>query len=326
MVERNANPPKVLVVDDSPVCRSALASILVHDEFEVIQAADGPEGLRVALRERPDLILLDLNMPGWDGFETIRRLKDQYETQSIPVLFLSSIDSPTARANGLDLGAADFIAKSVAPEEMRARVRAALRVKAAHDVLERRAHLDALTGLGNRHAMEERLRSDWLQARRRGSPLAVLIADLDHFKLVNDRHGHQEGDRLLQATARTLRDAVRGGDFVARYGGDEFLVIAQDCGLIGAVAMGERFRIAMSSIPFSGPDGLRPGCVSVGVALDEPDDEGPEVIVGRADAALYRAKGTGRDSVWASERGSVRRALPLSRSSPLLSIAGSEAV
>lgn len=323
MGERGIEIPSVLIIDDSPVSRASIAGCLGRDDFEIIEARDGPEGLRLAIEKRPEVILLDLNMPGWDGFETMRRLQDEEFTRSIPVLLISSVDSPTIRAKGLDLGAADFVVKSFAPEEMRARVRAALRAKSVRDILESRAHLDALTGLGNRHALEERLRSDWVQARRRGSPLAVLIADLDHFKLVNDRHGHQEGDRLLQTATRILREAVRGCDFVARYGGDEFLVIAQDCGLIGALAMGERFRSAMASALSK----IHFGSVSVGVALDEPSDQEPAVIVGRADAALYRAKSNGRDSVWASHRGILRRATPAGRGAGLgLSIVGSDGV
>ena len=128
---------------------------------------------------------------------------------------------------------------------------------------------------------------------------------------------------MLQTATRILREAVRGGDFVARYGGDEFLVIAQDCGLIGALAMGERFRSAMSSILGT----IRLGSVSVGVALDEPTDNEPAVIVGRADAALYRAKSSGRDSVWASHRGVLRRVTPTGRNAGLgLSVVGSDGV
>ena len=298
MDDRSTRNPTVLIVDDSEEYRALVARILKPEPFVCIAAKDGSDGLTQAVAARPDLILLDLQLPGADGFAALERMRDHAVTKSIPVILLSSMDDSAVIARGLDLGAVDFITKSASPEELRARVRAALRAKAGRDLLERRAHLDALTGLGNRHALNERLRDDWLQVRRRGASLAVLVADLDRFKSVNDRLGHPGGDRVLQIAARALRDSVRAGDLVARYGGDEFVVVALDCGLDGALAVAERFRKAI--VASQATHTVAPTTASVGVAASEPGDADAESILRRADVALYQAKGSGRNSVWAS--------------------------
>src|SRR4051794_19753178 len=140
------------------------------------------------------------------------------------------------------MGAVDFISKPFDPVELLARVGSALRTKALLDLLESRAHLDGLTELGNRFALRERLPREWEVCRRRNCPMSAVIADLDHFKKINDRHGHSAGDEVLRLAAATLRRHVREGDFVARYGGEEFVVIAPDSNLDGALVMAERFR------------------------------------------------------------------------------------
>ena len=318
-------PRRVLVIDDSDACRHLVRVQLRTEALEIAEAPDGPAGLEVARRERPDLILLDVALPGCDGFELIRHFKDDPLTRSIPVIFLSAA-STRDMARGLDLGAVDFVPKPFDPIELRARVRAALRTKALQDMLEQRAHLDGLTGLGNRHALEERLDIEWSTCGRRGHPLAVLIADLDHFKRINDLHGHSAGDEILRRAAWTLRGSVRAGDFVARYGGEEFVVVAPDCDLIGAVTMAERFRAAFAeaTVEFSGRP--IPATASAGVAAahvaaapapappraDEPArppaprHDGAFALLGQADRALYRAKAAGRNAVWAWD-GALRR-------------------
>ncbi len=236
----------ILVIEDSALTRRCLRSVL-ESEASVLEASDGDEGLILARSRRPDLILLDVGLPGPDGFETLRRLKADSQTSAIPVIFLSALTEPRSRARGLDLGAVDFVAKPFDPIDLRARVGVALRTKTMQDKLERRAHVDALTGLGNRHALNDRLQAECRSCRARGVPLAALIVDLDNFKSVNDRLGHPTGDDLLRAAARALRESIRDGDFVARHGGDEFVVIAPDCDRDGAWAMGDRFRLVIAS-------------------------------------------------------------------------------
>ena len=301
MDDRPTSPPTVLVIGDAEDNRALVTHILGAENLVLIAPRDGRDRLAQAIARCPDLILLDLQLPASDGLEFLQSLRADPATRTIPVVLLSSVDDSGVIARGLDLGAVDFITKSSSPEEIRARVRAALRAKTGRDVLEKLAHLDALTGLGNRHALDERLQADWGHVARRGASLAILVADLDQFKVVNDRLGHPGGDRLLLATARVLRDSVRGGDFVARYGGDEFVVVATDCGLDGAVAVAERFRRSMAAA--QPPDASAAMTVSVGVAAVEPGDEEAEAILRRADVALYQAKAAGRNSVWAYDRG-----------------------
>ena len=305
---------RVLVVEDSDASRRLLGHTLLLEAEQILEASDGPQGLKLARECLPELILLDLNLPGWDGYETLRRLKDDPETRRIPVIFLTAEANPTAKAKGLDMGAVDYVSKPFDPVELRARVRAAVRIKRAQDLLEQKAHRDGLTGLGNRHALEERLASDWVQSQRRGSPLAILMADLDRFKAVNDRLGHAAGDAILQGTALALQTAVRGCDFVARYGGEEFVVVAPDCDVTGAIAIAERFRRALNLMGEPYNPGALSLTSSVGVAgSEDPTIVRPEDLLLEADAALYRAKANGRDAVYVCEGG---RYLPAIETTP----------
>ena len=296
---RDGSTRRVLIIDDSNFDRRVLLARLRGEDVELLEARDGPTGLRWAREARPDLILLDVRMEGWDGFETVRHLKDDPGTRSIPVIFLSACSSTAEKARGLDLGAVDFVTKPFDSVELLARVRAALRTKLTQDLLEQRAHLDGLTGLGNRHAMEERLAADWEWCRAGGRSLSILIADLDHFKRVNDEHGHNAGDEALRRAAGILRQSVRSGDFVARYGGEEFAVIAPDCDLEGALGMAERFRADLCAHAVSSRGRRIALTTSVGVAWTSPagNDRIPALFED-ADRSLYCAKSSGRNAVW----------------------------
>jgi diguanylate cyclase (GGDEF)-like protein len=290
---------RVLVIDDSPLCRRVVRSILAPDQVELFEAATGMQGFALAQTLVPSLVLLDLMLPGWDGFETLRHFKEDPRTREIPIIFLSARATSAEKAKGLDLGAVDFLSKPFEAIELRARMRAALRMRDLQDLLEQRAHYDGLTGLGNRVALEERLATSWEQCRRRAAPLAVLIADLDHFKRINDRHGHGAGDEILRRTAAILRDVARSGDFVARYGGEEFVVVTPDCDLDGGVALAERFRQRLSWTSSVSHDPGANVTTSVGVAAsNDLACLTPDGLLWRADQALYQAKAAGRDAVW----------------------------
>lgn len=297
-------PGRILVIDDSKIERFLLRERIEAENFELIEASSGSEGLAQARAERPDLILLDLGLPGWDGFETLKRLKDDPLTRSIPIIFLSGAATTVEKARGLDLGAVDFVTKPFDPIELRARVRAALRMKHLQDQLEEQAHLDGLTGLGNRHAMQDRLAAEWAACRRRGSPLALLIADLDHFKRINDEHGHSAGDEVLRRVAQTLRSSVRASDLVARYGGEEFVVIAPECDLSGALILAERFRANLAALRVVVGGRVLTLTTSIGVATAfDPRPIDVRQLLLDADRALYQAKHAGRNMVRASTRG-----------------------
>jgi diguanylate cyclase (GGDEF)-like protein len=252
-------PRYVLAIDDSEVCRRLVGRQLQGENIEVIEARDGPTGLSAVREHPPDLILLDISLPGWDGFETIRRLKDDPRTRSIPVIFLSASSSSHEKARGLDLGAVDFVAKPFDPVELMA---------------------------------------DWALCGRLGRPLAVIVADLDRFKTVNDLHGHWAGDEVLRGAAHVLRDAVRGGDFVGRMGGEEFVVIAPDCDLDGALNLAERFREEISALEFKFNGASISITASLGTAASHDTSQGdPTEVLCRADWAMYQAKTEGRNTV-----------------------------
>jgi diguanylate cyclase (GGDEF)-like protein len=297
--------PRVLLIEDSRFCRFLVRRILEAENIELSEALNGESGLQQARDTRPDLILLDLTLPGWDGFETLRRLKSDSVTGSIPVVFLSASDRTAEKAKGLELGAIDFVSKPFEALELHARVRNALRTKYLQDLLEQRAHLDGLTGLGNRYSLEERFRAVWETARQRTCPLTVVIADLDHFKRVNDTYGHRAGDAVLQRAAAVLKDSVRAGDFLARYGGEEFVVLALECDRPSAIVLAERFRRALERVQVTIDKTTISVTASVGVATATDFERAePVELIGEADRALYHAKSSGRNNVciWQADR------------------------
>ena len=291
-------PRRILLIEDSELDRLWLRHRLKSDCLEVVEAVDGLTGLDLCRADPPDLILLDLGLPFCDGFEVLRRLKNDRRTIGIPVIVVSASSDTSDKARGLDLGAIDFISKPYDLIELQARVRAALRSKRLQELLEQRAHVDALTGLANRASLEERLSTEWAIFQRYGGALAVVIADLDHFKKVNDAHGHAAGDEVLRRTADALRATVRTTDLAARFGGEEFVIVAPHCNTAGAVKTAERFRHRLASAPLPQAKGAGRVTSSVGVASVPEDKVGSAAeLLSWADRALYEAKARGRDRV-----------------------------
>ncbi len=292
-------PRRVLLVEPSSSERCWLRNELIAGQMEVFEATDLIMALRAIPIFRPNLILTQLRLLTYSGLELVRRIKQDSGTQSIPVLLYADIATAEERIRAFDLGAGDFVSKPFAGAELVARVRAALRTRHLLTVLEQRAHLDGLTGLANRGVFEDRFPREWEACRRRGAPLAVMIADLDHFKAINDRHGHATGDEVLRQSAACLARTVRTSDLVARYGGEEFVVIAPDCEPIAAIRLAERFRAAIASLGIVEHGVAIPVTVSVGVAvaatLDRPT---PGELLRQADGALYKAKESGRNAAW----------------------------
>ena len=294
--------PRVLVVEDNELERQLIRHRLRPDRVAMLEAADGSSGLELARSTLPDLILLDLDLPDLSGFEVIHQLKEDPATRSIPVIFISAFGSTEAKVRALDLGAIDFVTKPFDPAELRARLRVAFRLKFQQDLLEKQAHLDALTGLANRLALRERLEAEWSACRRRAAPLSLLILDVDHFKRVNDHFGHASGDHALRRVAEALRVVARTSDLVARYGGEEFVLLAPDCDLIGALGLAERAREQVEALRIVFEVTPHALSASVGVATAAglaPDDPEPDALFDRADRALYEAKASGRNAVWA---------------------------
>jgi diguanylate cyclase (GGDEF)-like protein len=292
----------VLAIDDSREVLDLLAVRLRPEGLRLVTATSYDEGLALANEAQPDLILLDVDMPGATGLDLCRRLKSDATTVAIPVIFLTGSSDIETKVHGFDLGAVDYVTKPFHPAELRARVRAALRMKRAQDMLMQRAQVDALTGLRNRAYLDERLAEEIASSSRTGRPLSLVMIDLDLFKSLNDSYGHPFGDLVLQRVGDTLGRSIRPGDVACRYGGEELAVILPDTNIAGAHAMAERFREQIKALELS-PRGKRViVTASFGVAEAlEVSSAGVELrateLVAAADAALYKAKREGRDCV-----------------------------
>jgi diguanylate cyclase (GGDEF)-like protein len=292
-------PRRILLIENSVRDRAWLCDQLTCESVRLVECRGGQEGFELCRRDPPDLVLLDLGLPLREGFDILRQLKNDGRTAQVPVIVISASTETADIVRGLDDGASDYVTKPYQLVELRARIRVALRAKRFQDMLEQRAHVDGLTGLANRAALEDRLATDWGLHQRHHNSLAVWVADLDFFKRVNDRHGHAAGDEVLRKAASLLRASVRATDLVARYGGEEFVVVAPHCPLDGALKTAERFRerLAASTI------GLDRGSVinvtvSIGVASSPEDRVGSAAeLLERADRALYVAKSHGRNRV-----------------------------
>ncbi len=292
-------PRRILLIEDSELDRCWLRTRLTCKQVVVLEASDGLAGLEACRNDPPDLILLDLGLPHCDGFEILRQLMDDRRTGSVPVIVVSATAETAEKARGLDMGAVDYVTKPYDLLELQARIRVALRTKRLQELLEQRAHVDGLTGLANRLALEDRLATEWGLYQRHGGSLAIWIADLDHFKRINDTHGHAAGDEVLRRASCLLRSSVRGTDMAARYGGEEFMVVAPHCGLAGALKTAERFRERVACAAITMENGARV-CIttSVGVAsVPEGSATTPSELLAEADLALYRAKSQGRNRV-----------------------------
>lgn len=287
---------RLLLVDDDVDSLAVARARLAEDQIEISCATGGQQGLEVAKLEKPDLILLDLDMPDMSGFDVCRVLKADPELCMIPILFLSGSGAPDDKVRGLDLGAVDYITKPFDDFELRARVRAAMRTKQLQDLLIEYAHVDPLTSLPNRRALMDRLQAEWSRMQRHGGQLSFIMVDVDHFKQINDRYGHNIGDKLLQEVARTIARQCRDTDLPARYGGEEFAILVPNEEVCGAVLLAERCRLEIEKVelPVKGEPVRR--TASFGVA-DTVGVLSAEALVERADQALYQAKAAGRNRV-----------------------------
>jgi two-component system, cell cycle response regulator len=291
----------ILVAEDSLVVRSVLRQHLQDRGYKVIEADDGDAALRTCREARPDVVLLDIEMPGLDGYQVLAAFKADPELVDIPVVFLTGRTKTDDIVEGLRLGAHDYLKKPFEASELIARVSAAVRMKRLQDELRARnteldlvSRTDALTGLPNRRQLAERLAEMGSTSSRHGRPLGVLMLDIDHFKHINDSAGHESGDCVLREFADRLRRLPRLEDVVGRWGGEEFLALLPDTELEGARLFAQRVIDAIAREPFRLADGTSFDItVSVGCAVDIAPDA--EKLVARADAALYEAKAAGRN-------------------------------
>ncbi|RVU45957.1 diguanylate cyclase domain-containing protein [Rubrivivax rivuli] len=290
--------PRLLVVDDQRANIQALFQVFQAD-YKVSMATSGEQALALCRSQPPDLVLLDVVMPGMDGFEVCRQLKADDATKDIPVIFVTGHNDEEAETRGLDVGGADFISKPINPRIVRARVKTQLTMKRQSDLLRQWVYIDGLTRVCNRRCFDEHLASEWDRAARLGAPLSVGLVDVDLFKRYNDHYGHPAGDECLRRVAAVMTASLkRPTDMVARYGGEEFGLLLPDTDAAGALHLAgqirEGLRLAQIDHVESSVGPLL--TISVGLCTWTPSVAGSaEALLAAADAQLYLAKSRGRD-------------------------------
>jgi diguanylate cyclase (GGDEF)-like protein len=301
---------QLLLIDDSQSQSGQIKASLERLGYGVTHASSGAEGLRLAREVPPDLVLLDVVMPDIDGFAVCRWLKMNAATRHIPVIMLTVRTALADRVEGLHLGADDYLAKPFQDEELEARIFAALRVKATHTELRERnqqlesmlhhvealAVTDPLTGLFNRRRFADVLKREFAVTKRYKNTLSCLLIDLDHFKRINDRFGHDAGDQVLKEVARRISEGLREVDLAARFGGEEFAVLLPHTGKADAAVVAARLVAKVRRQEFRcGTEQLQI-TISVGCAGNsDVGTENADDLVKAADLALYEAKNAGRD-------------------------------
>jgi two-component system, cell cycle response regulator len=306
--QKTAAPDTVLIAEDDPLFRRVLQSWLEKWNYQVTVLENGLDAWNALQQEdSPQMAILDWMMPGLDGIEVCRRIRSHSRAPYKYLLLLTAKESKEDVVAGLEAGADDYLTKPFDANELRARVRAGKRilelqgalVKAHRDLQFEAAH-DNLTGLWNRGAIMDLLQRETQRTVRIGEPLGVIMADLDHFKQINDSYGHQIGDVVLREVARRLLQSVRNYDYVGRYGGEEFLVVLTACVPSDLIVTAERMRIYVSEKPVDTEAGPIPVTISIGLAAQRaagPELPGGEELVRAADSALYIAKARGKNRV-----------------------------
>jgi len=289
---------QILIIDDNPASIKAL-SLVVADFGEITFATSGAAGIQQATKSRPDLILLDVEMPGMDGYEVCRQLKSALVTRNCSIIIVTSHNTVEHEVAALEAGAADFISKPLNAPLVRARVKTQLLVKKQADELLRQAQQDGLTGIYNRRFFDDYLEHEWRRHQRQRLPLGLALIDVDFFKAYNDLVGHQAGDECLRRIAQGLeRGLRRPGEMVARYGGEEFAVVLPYTSAPEALSIGNWLCECIREL------GIVHGrsavahvvTVSIGLASLVPGNQNSKwALVKGADRALYQVKARGRN-------------------------------
>lgn len=289
-------PATILVVDDQPINIQIVFQVL-GNEYNILMATSGKQAIKVCHDSRPDLILLDVVMPEQDGLETCRQLKADKQLADIPVIFVTGLQHQTDEDACWDAGGVDFIQKPFNTNTLRNRVKAHLALKRQADLLRSLAYLDGLTGIYNRRYFDNVLSIQLAQHRRKLSPLAVLMIDIDYFKKYNDTFGHLAGDDALRKVASTLKHSGRQADMVARYGGEEFVVLLADTDINGAVTVAKNMLHHVLELNIAHPQTPATKLsISVGIAVADEAKGYDSNIIELADQQLYLSKQRGRNT------------------------------
>lgn len=295
-----ATRERLLVVDDQPINIQVMNEIF-SAQYQVFMATGGQHALDFCHRSPPDLVLLDIVMPGMDGYEVCAALKAAPDTCDIPVIFVTAHTDASEETRGLEAGAVDFISKPVNPAVVRARVKTQLTLKRQSDLMRQLVFLDGLTGVFNRRYFDQQLQTEMARAMRAQNPLSLIMLDVDFFKRFNDHYGHQAGDDCLRQVAQTLKETLRRpADLVARYGGEEFVCVLPETNFAQAIALAHELELSVRKKAIPHADSGLAGVVtiSLGVAGFTAGASGDAAtLVAQADAQLYQAKASGRGRV-----------------------------
>jgi diguanylate cyclase (GGDEF)-like protein len=295
----NTGKNSVLIVDDDSTNLMALSHIL-QPVYTIYTAKDGASALHKAEKYIPDLVLLDILMPGMDGYEVIARLQEAEKTKHTPVIFITGLTDRSDERKGLELGAADYIFKPFDDMIVKLRVQHQIQIINQMRTIEHLSTIDQLTDIPNRRAFDKQLSSEWRRAIRSNIPISILILDVDHFKNYNDTYGHQQGDLALQKVAQVLMYTIkRSSDFAARWGGEEFVVLLPNVDIAGSLKIAEKIRKNIQEEDILNTDGSSTKLtISIGVNSKIPtQSDRIDKLLSGADKALYTAKETGRNRV-----------------------------
>jgi len=290
----------ILIVGDDSY-NLMLLSNLLKSEYEVRTALSGAAGLEAAEKFLPDLILLDILIKESDGFQVFQALKDSNLTAHIPIVLLTGLDNRNDEIKGLELGAVDYINKPFDDIIVKLRVHQQIRNINQIRTIAHLSMYDQLTEIPNRRNFDDRMNAEWGRAIRENLSIGLLIVDIDHFKLYNDKYGHQQGDKTLKAVAQGINNALtRSSDFSARWGGEEFTVLLPNTDAAGGVMVAERIREAVAALEIPCANGdISRVTVSIGVTIHTPTrDCSIDEFISDADKALYQSKSSGRNKVY----------------------------
>ena len=285
--------PVVVLADDDPSIRLMIRHVLESEEFDIVEAADGIEAIKAVEKHHPALVLLDAVMPGIDGFTTCKQIKDKGHTD-VPVMMITGLDDDASVERAYDVGAIDFITKPIKWAVLKHRVKSVVSTVVAERKVELLAYRDTLTSLPNRLLFADRLEHSIDRSARHRESLALMLIDMDDFKLVNDSFGHDAGDKLIKAVGDLLSRSLRRADTVARLGGDEFAVIVESIdGVDDAISIADNLSTILEHNVRLDEQETFTGA-SIGIALYPDDGEDARTLLKNADTALFRAKENGR--------------------------------
>lgn len=301
---------KILVIDDNLENIKLTGNLLKQNGYEVLTALSGLQGIKIAIEKQPDLVLLDLMMPEIDGFETARRLKENPEISGIPIIFLTAKDINKFITKAFEVGGADYVMKPINSNELLARVRTQLALKARTDELEKAYDMirnknkelnellitDGLTKLYTRGYLMKKIKEEKTRYKRYKASFTLIMCDIDHFKKVNDTYGHDAGDLILKEVSKLMQNASRAQDTIARWGGEEFMILLPETTMAEAYHVAERMLLELREKVYTYENEEISVTMSFGLAMYEPKESIDELIKS-VDEKLYEAKDSGRDCI-----------------------------